>query len=101
MGGLSLPSISSASSPSPAKQGKHQECIDVLFLPQTVLQNKQCFHNLFQMHTCLLRTTLSTAMPVVVLMDELSLVSIPRIKGVRLVLAGVEDTGGSGREDCS
>jgi hypothetical protein len=44
----------------PAKPGKHKEYIGVLFLPRQSLQYKQYFHNLFHMHTCLLRATENT-----------------------------------------
>jgi hypothetical protein len=32
---------------SPAKQGEHQEYIDVLSLHRQSIQNKQCFHNIY------------------------------------------------------
>jgi hypothetical protein len=40
-------------------------------------------------------------MPVAVLMDELSLVSIPQDEGREASVGGVGDTDGGGREDCS
>jgi hypothetical protein len=51
--------VNEASRASPAKQGEHQEYIDVLSLHRQSLQNKTVASN-HSMFTCLLRATLSS-----------------------------------------